>query len=121
MEKLDRSAEVKRAGRKTTGVSLSVKRETRRKLNKLMTQINKKEYGRKIEIDDFIDQAISLCNASQIFVLQEKSLSNSDKMARQYKEYIAKHGAISWDAFLGKLLEAEKNNGRVNISANERL
>lgn len=101
--------EAKKAGRKATGVSIMVRRETRRKLNKIMRDINKKEYGRDLEVDDFIEQAISLFGASEIQSLQEKSLSNSDKLTRQYKEYVSKHGATSWDAFLGKLLEMEKN------------
>lgn len=81
-----------------------VKRETRRLIEKELAKANKKDFGRRVRVDDLLSVALSLLNAEHIKALQETSLSNADRLDMQYREHVKNHGNVTKDAFLGILL-----------------
>lgn len=87
--------------------SLRVKRETRKRVLADLAKINKKDYGKNVHADEFIVLAISLVTPEHIQKLQEQSLSNADRLERDYKDYVSKHGQINKDVYLGKRLSGE--------------
>ncbi len=87
--------------------SLRVRKETRKKVLQDLARINKKDFGKHVRSDEYIALAISRITASDIVALQETSLSNADRLARDHREYIAKHGPISRDEYLGKRLSGD--------------
>lgn len=88
----------------TQTIGLRVKRETKKRIQAELAKTNKKDFGKKVRCDELIGIALSLLTDRHTRQLQEGSLSNSDRIERQYQEYIKKHGPISRDVFLGKLL-----------------
>lgn len=95
---------------KVTTVPLRVKHETRKRIFSELAKANKKDFGRRIKPDDLIAIAIDLIESEHIKKLQEGSLTNSDRLERDYKAYVAKNGAISKDEYLGKLLDGKTAN-----------
>jgi hypothetical protein len=89
---------------------LRVLHDTRKKIMGEVAKANKKELGRKIRSDDILALAISLIEPQHIKKLQEASLSNADRLEREYRAYIVKNGPISKDAYLGKRLTGEVSN-----------
>jgi hypothetical protein len=97
----------KSKGTKSSTAPIRVKRETRKKILQELVKANKKEYGRKLRAEDLIALAITLLQPEHITQLQDAALSNADRLEQLYKNYAAKHGSLSKDAFLGKLLAGE--------------
>jgi hypothetical protein len=85
----------------------------RKKILHELAKANKKDFGRKLRAEDLIAVAITLVQPEHIKQLQEATLSNADRLEQQYKDYVAKHGNLSKDAFIGKLLNAEVALGKV--------
>lgn len=83
---------------------IRVKRETRKKILLELAKANKKDFGRKLRAEDLIAFALTLIRPEHVAQLQETTLSNADRLEQQYREFVAKHGSISKDAYLGKLL-----------------
>lgn len=93
---------------KSTGyTSVHLRRETKKQIVVDLTRINKKDFGRTVRIDEYLSLAISLITPEHIQKLQEASLSNADKLERDYKAYVAEFGNISKDEYLGKRLSGE--------------
>ena len=88
-------------------VALRVKRETRKKILIELSKANKKDFGRNLRAEDLVALAITLIRPEHIAHLQTMTLTNADRLEQQYRTYIAQHGSISKDAFLGKLLGGE--------------
>ena len=97
----------KSKGVTTSTTPIRVKRETRKKILQELAKANKKDFGRNLRAEDLIALAITLLQPQHIKQLQEAALSNGDRLEQQYKDYAAKHGSLSKDAFLGKLLAGE--------------
>jgi hypothetical protein len=96
-----------KAKTKSTTAPLRVRHETRRKILSEIAKANKKDFGRRVKPDDLIALALSLLEPRHLKDLQEATLSNSDRLEREYRAYIAKNGPISKDAYLGKRLQGE--------------
>lgn len=96
-----------KASKPSRHVQLNIRRETKRKIQAELAKLNKKDFGRRIYADDYITFAISLVTPESIQHLQEASLSNADRLERDYKNYIATSGHISKDEYLGKRLTGE--------------
>jgi len=107
METTEQKKIAKPAAKKSNTAALRVSNETRRKVLSELTKANKKTFGRTIKPDQLIALALSKLTSSDIVELQEKSLSNQDRIEKAYRDYIAKNGAISRDEFLGKMLTGE--------------
>jgi len=86
---------------------IRVRVETRKKILQEVAKANKKDFGRRIRAEDILALSLSLLEARHIQELQDASLSNADRFERDYRAYIAKHGHISKDAYLGKRLNGE--------------
>ena len=87
--------------------SVRVKKETRKRLLSEIAKANKKDFGRRIHADEIVSVALTLLTATHIKKLQEESLSSMDRLERDYRAYLAKHGPISKDIYLGKRLSGE--------------
>lgn len=87
--------------------SIRVRRDTRKRVLTDLARINKKDFGKNVRADEFIALAVSLVTSEHIVKLQEGSLSNSDRFERDYRNYVAQHGHISKDEYLGKRLSGE--------------
>lgn len=87
--------------------AIRVRKDTRKRVLAELARINKKDFGRKVRPDEFIALAVSLVTPEHIVKLQESSLSNADRLEREYRSYISAHGPISKDEYLGKRLTGE--------------
>ncbi len=83
---------------------LRVKQATRRKLQRILDAVNKKDFGKRVRPDAVIDAALSLVSAAEIERLQQLSMSNADRLEAAYRRYAAKRGSTTKDEFLGLLL-----------------
>jgi hypothetical protein len=89
---------------KITTASIRVSNDTKKVSLALLGKVNKKDFGRRVKPNELIKLGLSLIEASHIQELQEKSLSNSDRLDRDYRNYVQKNGALSKDEYLGLLL-----------------
>lgn len=87
--------------------AIRVRKDTRKRVLAELARVNKKDFGRKVRPDEFIALAVSLVTPEHIVKLQESSLSNADRLEREYRTYVSTHGAISKDEYLGKRLAGE--------------
>ncbi len=90
---------------RSNGIKLS--RETKKSLIQWIRTANKKEFGRRVQADDLIYLALSQLTEALVKTLQEKTLSNTDRIEREYREYVKRHGPTKKDVFIGKLLSGE--------------
>ncbi|MGE0175075.1 MAG: hypothetical protein AB7T49_19935 [Oligoflexales bacterium] len=88
-------------------VPLRVKRETKRRIQAELAKVNKKPFGRKVRVDALVSRALNLLTDADIKALQEASLFNADRLEMAYLEHVKKHGSVTKDEFLGKLLSQE--------------
>jgi hypothetical protein len=91
----------------STTAAIRVRVETRKKIIQEVARANKKDFGKRIRPEDVIALAMSLLTPGHVQTLQESSLSNADKLEKEYRNYIGKNGHISKDAYLGKRLSGE--------------
>ncbi len=91
----------------STTAPIRVRVETRKRVLQEVAKANKKDFGKRIRPEDIIALAMSLLTPGHIQTLQETSLSNADKLEKEYREFIAKNGHISKDTYLGKRLNGE--------------
>lgn len=88
-------------------VPVRVKRETKKRLLTELAKVNKKTFGKKVHLDDLVALLLGLLTEQHVMQLQETSLSNADRLEIAYNAYVKAHGAITKDAFLGKLMGGE--------------
>ncbi len=72
-----------------------------------LKEINRKDMGRALKLDDLFELAISRLTEADVKTLQEKSLSNEDRREILRQKYIAVRGPISKDSFLGFIISSE--------------
>ena len=101
------TSDVKKPIKKTSGGSIRVKAETKKRILAELLKINKKPHGRSIRADQYLVLAMSLIKPEHIQKLQDESLSNADRIEIKYREYIKSHGLISKDEFLGTLFSVK--------------
>lgn len=87
--------------------SLRVKTKTKSRALKLLESANKKEFGRKVSIDDLITIALENVSKEQVQLLQKKSLRNKDRQAIVYQFYCKKVNKITEDEFIGVTMSPE--------------
>lgn len=95
----------KKSKQSTTPVR--IKKTTARKIRQILTKLNKKSFGRNLKTDDLISYAVDLISEKDFDILQESTLSNKDRLERNYKDFCLKNGNISKDEYLGKLITGE--------------
>lgn len=102
------SIEKKSKSSKPTGyTSIHTRKETKKRITADLARINKKDFGRVIRAEEYLALAVTLITPEHILQLQESSLSNADRLERDYRKYLAQFGPISKDDYLGKRLSGQ--------------
>lgn len=96
-----------KVSKSTSYTTIHTRKETKKKIAADLGKINKKDFGRTIRADEYLALAVSLITPEHIQRLQDSSLSNSDRLERDYRTYVAQFGHISKDSYLGKRLSGE--------------
>ncbi len=96
--------------------SLRVKKGTKDNALKILDTINKKDFGRKVSIDDLVTKALENVTKEDIELLQRKSLRNKDRQAIIYQYYCKNVKKVSEDDFIGFFISGSLNHF---ISENE--
>lgn len=107
MENVIQEKKQKAAAKTSPFCSVRVKKETRKRLLSELAKANKKDFGRRVHADELLSLALGLLTAEHVRKLQEESLSSMDRLEREYRAYVAKHGPLSKDVYLGKRLSGE--------------
>jgi hypothetical protein len=92
---------------KVSTVALRVKRETKRLLQAELTKINKKTYGRNVRVDALIIRMLGYLSEADTLFLQEESLTNADRLEKEYQNYLKSNPKTSKDEFIGMLLSRD--------------
>ena len=103
--------------------AIRVRKETRKRVLADLARANKKDFGKKVRVDELIALAVSLVTPEHIQQLQEGSLSNADRLERDYRAYVAEHGHVSKDVYLGKRLSGEiaaQNASKIDAIENKK-
>lgn len=87
--------------------SLRVKKDIKKRIMSDLSRINKKDFGRKVHLSEYLDLIMGFLTADHISTLQEGSLSNTDRFERDYRNYVALNGAMPKDEYFGKRLKGE--------------
>ena len=87
--------------------AIRIRRELKRQIETDLERINKKDLGRRIRAEDYLGLALSLVTEDHLEKLREASLTNADRLERDFREYVAQHGPITRDEYLGKRLTGE--------------
>ena len=90
--------------------SLRVKKGTKDDALKILEAINKKDFGRKVSIDNLVTKALENVTKEDIELLQRKSLRNKDRQAIIYQLYCKKVKKISEDEFIGFFISGSLNH-----------
>lgn len=93
--------------KKAVYAAIRVRKELKRQIEAGLEKLNKKDFGRRIRAEDYLGLALTLITDRHVAELQEASLSNTDRLERDYRDYAAQHGPISRDEYLGKRLSGE--------------
>lgn len=84
--------------------AIRVKKETRKRLMAELAKANRKDYGRRVHADELVELLVTLIKTEHIVKLQEGSFSHKDRLNKEHRDYVAAHGPISMDEYLGKRL-----------------
>lgn len=86
-------------------VPIRVHKDIARAIRRDLAKLNKKEFGRRIRVDDYVAKAIAKLTDDDRRELQQASLSNADRLELMYRQH-AKSGdtQISKEQFLGCLI-----------------
>ena len=97
----------KRTALSVTNVAVRVSRETKRRFLGELVRLNKKDFGRPVKADELLALLLNLLADEQRSKLQNATFSNADRLEMRYREYAKKHGRMTKDEFLGKLLTGD--------------
>jgi len=90
---------------------LSVRKETKASIKKILDELNSQRVGRAVSADDLVSAGISLLTPTDIKRIQDATISYEDRLKLKYKRYVEKHGPATMSEFLektfGKALEGE--------------
>ena len=86
-------------------VPIRVHKEIARTIRRDLAKLNKKEFGRRIRVDDYVAKAISKLTDDDRRELQEATLSNADRLELLFRQQTKTGDSqISKEEFLGRLL-----------------
>lgn len=93
--------------KKVSTVSLRVQRDTKKRIQDRISEINKNKLGsKKISADQLLSFALGLLTSSHFDQLKEMTMTNADRLELAYSNHIKTKGEISKDEFIGRLLNA---------------
>ncbi len=107
MEQVKKNNVTKGSKLKNTYSSVRVLYSTQNKLSSLLSEVNKKDFGKRVKANELIELALGLIKDDHIKELQNKSLSNSDLLDMKFDEHVKKFGPISKDEYIGILLKGQ--------------
>ena len=81
--------------------------ETAKLLGQLKDRANKKSFGRKVRDGEIIGLALKQLSSEHIKELQERSLSEKDRLGLAHEEYQKQYGKLTMNQFIGKLIKGE--------------
>lgn len=90
-------------------VNLRVKRDFRKTILIELTQLNKKDFGRKVKADDVLRFALSLVTDEHRERIKKATLSATDYIEQKYLEAKKIQPGMSKNDFLASLYEAKFN------------
>lgn len=90
--------------------SLRVKKGTKDDALKILESINKKDFGRKVSIDDLVTKALEKVTKEDIQLLQRNSLRNKDRQTIIHQYYCKKVKKVSEDEFIGLTMSSDYFN-----------
>lgn len=85
-------------------IPIRIHKSTARTLRSLVSKANKKPLGKRIKSDQIIAKALSLLTDLHLEEIKEASYEGKDHFEIKYRNFCEKHGSISKDEFLKKLL-----------------
>lgn len=91
-----------------------VDQETAKLLSQLKEKANKKDFGRKIKESEILALAIKQVTEADLSTLRLSSYSEKDRLLMAHKSYQGKHGKITLDQFIGKLMRREIESGALD-------
>lgn len=109
MEQVSQENRTKEVKKNNSISAVRIKPKAQKKLSSLLTKANKKDFGKRIKATDLIELALEMIEDSHIKKLQQGSLSNSDLLEMNFREYIKKNGKISKDEYLGILMQQNQS------------
>lgn len=83
---------------------------TQKLISSLLAKANRKSYGRKVKAGQLVQLALQKLTDADIKLLQEKSLSNADRMEMKFREYSKRNSGATREEFFGFLLQANAAN-----------
>ena len=104
---MDANEKVKAVEKTTNSTSIPVSQETRRLIMQDVERINKKDFGRKVRVDEYVAVAIQHVTDADRKILQEGTLSPMDRLERDHRKYVAEYGQISLNDYHDKRLSGE--------------
>lgn len=75
--------------------SVRVRPQTKARFNKLLASANKKDFGGKVVADDLFSLMLDKISSADIQMLQQKSLSNEDRIELLRRAYVKVKGPIT--------------------------
>lgn len=87
--------------------SVRVRPQNKARFNKLLAAANKKDSGGKIVADDLFGLMLDRITPKDLQHLQNKSLSNEDRIELLRRAYVKVRGQITKDYFFGFTLSTE--------------
>lgn len=108
MENVQVEKKLKTSGsKKPSYAALRVRREIKRQIDTHLETLNKKDFGKRVRAEDYLSLALSLVTPEHLDQLREASLTNADRLERDFRAYTTKNGPITKDEYLGKRLAGE--------------
>jgi hypothetical protein len=97
----------KSAQKRPQFASIRIRRELKKQIQSDLDRVNKKDFGRRVRAEDYLSLALGLVSAVHLDELKERTLSNADRLERDYRAFVTKHGHLPKDEYLGKRLSGE--------------
>jgi len=90
---------------------------TQKLVSSLLAKANRKSFGRKVKASQLVQLALSKLDDADIRQLQEKSLSNADRMEMKFREYCKRNSGATREEFLGHLLGEQSSKSETQTAA----
>ena len=106
MENQEKDAKLKA---KAEVSAIRIDLSTQKLISSLLAKANRKSYGRKVKAGQLVQLALQKLSDADLKFLQERSLSNADRMEMKFREYSKRNSGATREEFLGKLLEEKSD------------
>ena len=90
----------------STTVPIRLNKSTARTLKSIANKLNRKSHGRKVKVDQIVAKAITLLEVEHLEQIKEETYSSGDRIEMEFRQYCKRHGSISKEEFLAKVLAA---------------